>query len=196
MKIADLVANDPGFEAHLEKCVYERVQTLLNDEELLDIYKAFGGQIFRRSSVLYGLNDFLLANKVSGDVCLEIGTCNGLTAAVLSRHFRKVYSVDLFPSSLKSEILKHCGIENVEFIDASSNDEKARFIRSIEFDFAFMDGDHAHDTDLDWSLVKRCGRVLFHEAWKAQPPVWNLVQSLPVDQVVYGAFNMALWRKS
>lgn len=192
-RFQDLVANDPDFEQHLEKCVYERVQNLLNDARLLEIYREFGGEIFRRSSVLYGLDSFLKQNNVSGDTCLEIGTCNGMTAVVLSRYFKHVYSVDIMPSSIKRRILVKFGIDNITFLDAKDNSEKAKIIKSIDFDFAFMDGDHANDTDLDWALVKHCGRVLFHEAWKQQPPVWKLVKSLPANQVKYGAFNMALW---
>jgi len=194
-KFSDLIANDPEFEQHLEKCVYDRMQNLLNDRQLMDIYSRFGGEIFRRSSVLYGLSDFLKENKVQGDTCLEIGTCHGLTAVVLARHFKHVYSVDIMPSDLKRRIIVQTGLENITFLDAKNNDEKAKIIKSVKFDFAFMDGDHAHDTDLDWALVKHCGRVLMHEAWKNQKPVWDLVKSLPKGQVKYGAFNMALWVK-
>ena len=43
-------------------------------------------------------------------------------------------------------------------------------------------------------LVKRCGRVLFHEYWPLQPPVWNLVNSLPVDEVTRAQFDcLAYW---
>jgi len=190
---ADLIAHNEDFEQHLEKCVYERMQNLLNDKQLLEIYQRFGGQIFRRSSVLYGLDEFLKSNGVRGDTCLEIGTCNGLTAVVLARYFKHVYSIDVMPSTIKRQIVVQMGLDNITFLDAADNAEKAKLIKSIDFDFAFMDGDHANDTDLDWALVKKCKRVLIHEAWKHQPPVWKLVKSLPKDQVKYGAFNMALW---
>lgn len=36
---ADLIAHNEDFEQHLEKCVYERMQNLLNDKQLLEIYQ-------------------------------------------------------------------------------------------------------------------------------------------------------------
>jgi hypothetical protein len=67
--------------------------------------------------------------------------------------------------------------------------------RDRQFDFCYSDGDHTHDTYTDFDLVKRCGKVLLHEYWPIQPPVWNLVNSLPANEVVRAAYDcFAYWQ--
>lgn len=180
----------------MEKQVEARVNIVMRDPMLLSVLNKFGGRVFRRSSVFHGLGEFLADQKISGDVCFEIGSWAGLTSAVLSRHFRKVVSIDIVDNPIKREIHEHLGITNVEFIQISHNDDKHKLCKGLHFDFAYMDGNHAEDTELDWELVSRCGRVLFHEYWPFQSPVWELVNSLPESEVVTGGYGLALWDKS
>lgn len=182
----------------MEKQVGARVQTVLSDPMLLSVFERYGAQVFRRSSVFHGLARFLADNKVSGECCFEIGTWNGLTAAVLSRHFRRVVTVDIAHNAIKHEILAHLGITNVECIDIDSNADKPRVLemlrqRGTRIDCAFLDGNHREDTEDDWSMTKHCGRVLFHECWPMQSPVFSLVNSLPQTEVVYGGVGLAMW---
>lgn len=179
----------------LEKMVGDRVNTLVSDKELFAIHQRFGGAIFRRSSVYHGLDRFLRENEVSGDSCFEVGTWNGLTAVILSRYFKHVTTVDIAHNGIKHQIAEFLGRKNIEFIDIDSNADKPQAFRSRSFDFAYLDGDHANDTDFDWRLAKDSGRVLFHECWNFQRPVWELVQSLPKDEVTRGGFGLALWRR-
>ncbi len=179
----------------MEKQVGHRVQALLGDPVLLAVYEKFGIAPFRRSSVFHGLGRFLRQRKVSGQCCFEIGTWNGLTAAVLSRFFERVVTVDIAHNELKHEILLHLGITNVECIDIKDNAHKAQVAKNTKFDFAYLDGDHAHDTESDWELTKGCGRVLFHECWPFQEPVWQRVNMLPPEEVHYGGAGLALWEQ-
>lgn len=179
-----------------EKIIQDRIQIVLDDPAMLKVLQKFGGGVFRRSSVFHGLARFLTKQQIKGDVCFEIGSWNGLTALVLSRHFRKVVSVDIAHNDVKWKIAKHVGVTNVEFVDIADNPEKAQVALRTKFDFAFIDGNHADDTQGDFDLVKRCGRVMFHEVWRHQQPVWNLVKSLPESEVTYGGVCFALWRKS
>lgn len=178
----------------MEKQVQDRVQILLTDPLLLKAYQRFGGDAFRRSSVFHGLGRFLAEQEIAGEVCFEIGTWNGLTAAVLSRHFKRVVTVDIAHNELKHQLLDYLQIDNVDCIDIGNNTEKAELASRLDFDFAYLDGDHAHDTADDWAITKKCGRVLFHECWPFQRPVFDLVQSLPDAEVTYGGAGLALWR--
>lgn len=178
----------------MEKQVGDRVQTVLTDPQLLKVYEKFGGAPFRRSSVFHGLAKFMTEQNVRGRLCFEIGTWNGLTAVVLSRFFEQVVTVDIAHNPARAEILDYLGIRNVRCVDIRDNAEKAAVARDLRFDFAYMDGDHANDTETDWQLTRRGGRVLFHEVWPFQPPVWELVNRLPHDEVVYGGAGLALWR--
>lgn len=178
----------------MEKQVVRRVQTILTDPQLLKVFERYGGEPFRRSSVFHGLDQFLRESKVRGRLCFEIGTWNGLTALVLSRFFDQVVSVDIAHNPLKHELLDYAGVKNVTCIDIADNDEKAAVARDLAFDFAYLDGDHANDTELDWSMTKPCGNVLFHECWPWQAPVFELVNRLPPNEVTLGGAGLALWR--
>lgn len=177
----------------MEKQVGDRLQVILRDPQLLSVFQTFGGEVFRRSSVFHGLGRLLEENKVRGRLCFEVGTWNGLTAVVLSRFFDRVVTVDIAHNELKHQIIKHLGIQNITCIDIADNAEKADVASKTTFDCAYLDGDHAHDTESDWQLAKRCGRVVFHEVWPFQLPVWNLVHSLPPQQVTFGGAGLALW---
>lgn len=183
----------PLWNSAMEKQVGARLDIVMSDPQLTDVYQTFGGSCFRRSSVFHGLGKFLAEHNVRGDTCFEIGTWNGLTSVLLSRHFRRVVSVDIVSNALKHKILAHLGITNVECIDIDGNADKPQVLKDLQFDFAFMDGNHADDTEADFDLVKKCGRVLFHEVWPHQSPVWELVHSLPARQVTHGGFCFALW---
>lgn len=180
----------------LEKVVNTRIECILSDPYLFEIYKQFGMPYLRRSSVFHGLGTFLKDNNVKGKVCLEVGTWNGLTAAILSRHFELVVSLDIAHNKEKYAVIHHLGLKNIKCIDIEDNNEKAKIIKKHSFDFAYLDGNHEHDTFFDWGLVKHCGRVLFHEAWPHQKPVWELLESLPKGQVIHGGDGLALWDKT
>jgi len=187
-------------DMHAEKEIARRMQVFLRDHEFVSIAKEFGGDVFRRSSALYGLHDFLDACSVRADVCIEIGSWNGITAQVLSRFCNSVISIDVVNNQDKYLIDAYVSSlrgrkSRIEFVNCSK-ENVASVIASRKFDFAFMDGDHAKETQGNWESVRHCGSVLFHEVWPSQPPVWALVQSLPQSEVKYGAFNFALWRKT
>lgn len=176
-----------------QKLFLEHVYALHNDPVLLSIFQKYGIGCFRRSSVLRNFDRFLEKVDFSGDCCVEIGTRHGLTALVLSRRFNKVISIDNTPNELKHEILKFTGIKNVEYIDCKDNAHKAEIIKSLKFDAAYVDADHAKDTYADFELVQECGRVLFDEFWPDQPAVWRLVNSLYDSGEVQSDWNFAVW---
>lgn len=182
------------FKKKVEALVNERLHHILDDKDMLSLYQTFGAGIFRRSSIFHNLNRFLIKNNIKGKTCLEIGTFHGITAVVLSRYFEHVISVDVLDSKYKQPVLDHLGIKNVEFRLVADNTAKAELVKNLKFDFAYMDGDHENDTRLDWELTKGCGTVLFHEYWQEQPPVWDLVNSLPQHEVKI-AGCLALWKR-
>lgn len=166
---------------------------------LKKVLAEFGKMAFARSAACMEFENFLWRINPRVDTCLEIGTYQGITALVLSQFFRQVIcvSVDTDKSRIiKRDIVEFLEIKNIHFIDADNNAEKRKAIEGLKFDFAFSDGDHVNDTVEDFNLVKRCGRVLFHEFWPLQPPVHNLVMSLPRDEVTFAHFDcFAYWEK-
>lgn len=137
---------------------------------------------------------------------LEIGTYRGCTAAELSQYCERVVTMDLFhgtaeidePSIGRQELWEGLGIKNIELVLVNDDAEKSRHIDALDFDFAFVDG--AHDLEsvkLDFQLVKRCGRVLFHDYYAVDDgrntrDVFRFVNSIAHGRVaVFGIF--ALW---
>jgi SAM-dependent methyltransferase len=165
----------------------------------------FGAEAFRRCSVMMEFEAFLrsvLDTHVGREAamkmtCLEIGSYNGISALVLAQYFRRVVcvSIDDRPGELlKHRIVAALGLENIDFVDAENNDEKAEIIHGLDFQFCYQDGDHLNDTHGDFDLVKRCGRVLLHEYWPLQPAVWNLVNELPQEEITRAQFDcLAYW---
>lgn len=174
-----------------EKRFYDRFWALLSDRQLMQVFEKFGPEAFRRSSVLEGFETFIKAQNFKGKTCVEIGTLKGLTACVLARYFERVVTVDIIDDPQKREIATMLGITNIAFVNVRNNAEKAEVIEAVNFDAAYVDGDHAHDTETDFALVSRCGRVLFHEYWPAQPAVVAQVGKLNGNVVTHG--KMALW---
>jgi hypothetical protein len=177
-------------ELDQEKLFYERFWALLSDRQLMAVFERYGPAAFRRSSVLEGFERFIRASGFKGKTCVEIGTLKGLTAIVLARYFERVVTIDIVDDPQKREIASLLGVHNIEFHTVTDNAEKAKRIALLEFDGAYVDGDHARDTDSDFALVRRCGQVLFHEHWPAQPAVVNLAASLS-KVTTQGKF--ALW---
>ena len=183
------------WSSEIEKQVGDRVQMMLCDPYLFEAYREFGAETLRRSSVFHGLDRFMTERGIRGRSCFEVGTWNGLTAAVLSRYFDRIVTVDIAHNPLKHQVLRHLGITNVTCVDITDNAEKAQVWKKYggDFDFAYLDGDHANDTETDFDMLKGCERVLFHEAWPWQDPVWSLIHRLPRDEVVHNGLGLALW---
>lgn len=179
----------------MEKQVGARIQIILDDPQLLKVYEHFGAKFFRRSSIFHGLDRMLRDNEVHGGTCFEIGTWNGLTALILSRYFKRVVTCDIVDNVEKYALFELLGVKNIECHLISDNEQKAALAKKTRFDFAYLDGDHAHDTDSDFAITKHCGAVLMHEAWPWQDPVWSLIHRLPADHVRHGGTGLALWRR-
>lgn len=180
-------------ELDQEKLLYERFWTLLNDRQLMTVFERFGPEAFRRSSVLEGFEAFIKPRAFTGHTCIEIGTLKGLTAIVLARYFERVVTIDVVDDPQKREIAALLDVKNIAFVTVRNNAEKADVISAVKFDAAYLDGDHARDTDSDFALVQRCGRVLFHEHWNEQPAVIRLIASLRTGRSVETNGKWALW---
>ena len=169
------------------------------DRYMKEILREFGPEAFTRSSACMEFDRFLRRIGAKGHTCLEIGTYHGITAVMLSKYFKRVIcvSVDVrVRNLLKHSICSHLGIRNILFHDVMNNVEKEAVVSGMDFDFCYVDGDHLNDTRTDFELVKRCGRVLFHEYWPLQVPVWNLVNSLPKEEVTVADVDcFAYWQR-
>lgn len=174
------------------------------------IVALYGHRILRRSalSIRAGAGVFkrVLEGKGYG-TALEIGTHRGVAAAEMAQYVDQVVTIDLKFGRLeqlgetfnREAFWESLGISNILSILVDNDAQKASIVQRLRFDFAFIDG--AHDTAsvaLDFELVKRCGRVLFHDydrrGVRGKDDVCDFVDALPKDEVeILDIF--ALWTK-
>lgn len=161
-------------------------------------------RLFRRSALNIrdgaGVFDALLGGRKYKTI-LEIGTYRGLSAAYLSQFCDKVITIDLKHGRMergndafdRQAFWAGLGITNIDLHLVDSNEDKARLIAGLDFDFAFIDGDHiAPGPAIDFDLVKRCGAVLFHDYDRGND-VQKFVDTLPREQIeIMDIF--AFWR--
>jgi hypothetical protein len=152
------------------------------------IYDKYGAEIFRRSTIPIDRGDIVIEKCMNKEprvkTALEIGTWNGIPAACLAQYCDKVVTIDIEDQDDKYGLWDYLGIsDKIDFHLVKNESEKEELISSLDFDFCYMDGAHASYTYSDWMMVRGCGRVIFHEYWTKQKPVWQLVNSLPKKEI-------------
>lgn len=163
----------------------------------------FPWDIFGRSSMFYARGELAVAHAFRdrrADVALEFGTYNGVATAVLAQYAKRVITIDikhdLVPPENKFEVWRRLGInDRIRSFIVNNETEKENLVRDLAFDFAYLDGNHFNYTYSDWMMTRHCGRILFHEYWERQPPVWDLVNSLPKEEVRPIGMNFAYWER-
>lgn len=117
---------------------------------------------------------------------LEIGTWRGLGTAVLAHYADTVATVDIAYYGEAANLWLAFGIlPKIDYYVVRGNEEKSFVLADLDFDFAFVDGDHKYnEIALDFELVKKCGRVLFHDyGMDHLPDVTDFVDTLPRREV-------------
>lgn len=171
------------------------------------IVELYGPSILRKSALNIRGGAGVFERVLSGKgyrTALEIGTYRGVSAAEMAQYCDRVVTIDLCNGRLEQNgeafdrraLWESLGVRNVELRLVEDDAEKAAVIRSLEFDFAFVDGAHDETVRNDFELVKRCGRVLFHDYdSRGQPTldyVFDFVNTLPKEEIkVMDIF--ALW---
>jgi hypothetical protein len=181
-----------GEEIPREKIKYisdeiQKLDPAKMNEVVKKIYDKFKVEIFRRSAtpLMFGdkaLDYFMKGKKIN--VALEIGTYNGISTSLMSEYADHVITIDILDNKIKYKVWDYLGIRHkIFFYHIKNEDEKEKLIKGLNFDFCFIDGDHCHYTYSDWMMARKCGKVLFHEYWEKQYPVWDLVRSLPKEEI-------------
>jgi len=166
---------------------------------------AFAAREFIRKSVLSASDGLSVFRQVLGGGrfkrALEIGTYRGVSSALLAQFCESVVTVDLVEGKMERDrqvfdrvrFWEAMGIGSIDLRLVTSDREKAKLIDGLEFDFAFVDGDHEGDGPRrDFELVRRCGTVLFHD-YAGDNGVVRLIDRLPKGEVeIIDMF--ALWR--
>lgn len=112
---------------------------------------------------------------------IEIGTYNGISAAVLSEYAEKVYTFDVNVRSEAGTVMDFLGIKNV--IRLKSDPVKiAEILASENVTLCFIDGEHYFGQPRkDYEIVKSCKNILFHDYQEPFKDVREICDSLPVE---------------
>jgi SAM-dependent methyltransferase len=127
---------------------------------------------------------------------LEIGTFRGPSTALLAHYADHVTTIDIQPYYESVPVWVYFGVgHKIQAVIVDGNDSKAELIGTLDFDFAFVDADHMYEgAKLDFNLVKKCGRVLFHDYGDPRFGITKLVDELPRTEVTIDA-PFAYWEK-
>ncbi len=165
-----------------------------------------GGEgIFRRSALKVADGAQHIEHILRGGRrhIVEIGTFRGVSTAFFARFAPRVTTIDLrhgqvermYPNHNRRAFWSGMGANNIDMHLVRNEQQKVDLIAGLDFDFAFVDGDHRMpQVKHDFDAVKRCGTVLFHDFDPEHPNgVTEFVKTLPTNEVeVMGIF--ALWR--
>ena len=179
------------------------------------IINLYGPGMLKRSALNIrgggGVFEWALAGQ-NYRTALEIGTYRGVAAAEIAQYCERVITIDLKHGQLERNgdhfdrvaFWRALGIDNIELRLVADDDEKLALVSTLDFDFAFIDGAHDRTVADDFALVKRCGRVLFHDAddnrQRSHKPgasncVYEFIATLPPEQVEFRDI-FAMWSAS
>jgi len=181
------------------------IETISIHDRIIALY---GEMVLRKSALNIRAGAGVIPWAMQGKgyrTAVEIGTYRGCATAEMAQYCARVVTFDLAHGRLEQNaerwdrdaFWRSLGVHNVGFVPVRDDTEKARWLRNMDFDFAFVDG--AHDrasVALDFELVRKCGRVLFHDADDNGPgranDVFEFLQTLPKDELIYKDI-FALW---
>jgi predicted O-methyltransferase YrrM len=152
-----------------------------------DVVKRFGEE-FRFGSFLSEDKELIfreLLKRLKPKIALEIGTCYGLSSAIISDYADKVYTIDITYFGQRQPIWDFLAIGNKVIPFVTPNAGKQMLCSLLDYDFAFIDGGHSlEDVKLDWENISpRCDRILFDDVSKDFPHVLEFVNSIPTDKI-------------
>jgi predicted O-methyltransferase YrrM len=158
-----------------------------------------------RKSALNNAGSEIFERLLSGGMyrrVLEIGTYRGITAALMAQYVGHVTTIDLSHGKMqwddqifdRHKLWSALGAKNIKLQLVDNDAHKAALVPTLDFDFAYIDGDHTYrGVSLDFDLVRRCGAVLFHDC-SPGTPVEKLVATLPQEQVTITDNIFAFWQ--
>ena len=116
---------------------------------------------------------------------VEIGTWQGVSAAILAEHAGSVITLDIVQRPEPERVWKFFGVQDrVHQMIVESDEKKAAVLRHLDFDMAFIDGDHSRSKVLlDFAICRaRCKTILFHDWPYAVPSGCPLPQSYDLSK--------------
>jgi len=180
---------------------------------MIDVYEYARKNKFTAHSAICNTEFRDIFKNISINSVVEIGTYKGISAAYIAQFANKVYTFDIvdYPEKYKNwdilgvndkmffYVVKSRYEDNIakNFSGTFSKNNGAVDIKfildEIDFDFAFIDGEHTYrDVKADFELVKRCGRVLFHDV----VPEFRFINKFVKELNIKLIGNVAYWEET
>jgi len=131
--------------------------------------------LFRGSGSATMEKDFIeFFPNIKINTVVEIGTYRGMSAAYIADFAEKVHTFDIVDYPEKYKMWDDLGVaDKIIFHLIKGESDIKEILEIIDFDFAFIDGNHSYENvKADFKLVKRCGRVLFHDVYPRKVSQW------------------------
>ena len=103
---------------------------------------------------------------------LEIGTWQGVSAAILAEHADSVITLDIESRPEPEQVWAMFGVQDkIHRMIVANDEQKAAVVRCLDFDMAFIDANHDRQhVWLDFAITReKCGNILFHDYPYAVP---------------------------
>lgn len=145
------------------------------------------------------------------NIAVEIGTYKGLSASYIAQFANEVHTFDVTDFSEKYKIWKDLEVIDKIFFYVIKGRDKEGVVKNfkgvvpknknakdikmildkLEFNFAFIDAFHDYkNVKADFELVKKCGRVLFHDIEPEFKGVHKFANEIGVKTVFH---NVGYW---
>lgn len=172
------------------------------------IEELMGTGYVKGSMVRHEQNALVLLRLLKPRMVVEIGTHWGNSAVFWATHCECVVTFDIFHSAKAFELWEKAGLnDRIANVQIRDDRAKAKLLSSLDFDFAFVDGEHTADAvRRDFECVRKASAVLFHDYKPADgeyaactnqryPELAAYLDTLRPKVLVFGprSSRMALW---
>jgi len=117
---------------------------------------------------------------------VEVGTYFGISTAILAS-ICTVYTFDIKYYSETEHVwnkFKTIIDGNIFYYIVENSDKTKEILKNISFDFAFVDSVHDYENaKIDFEVVKKCGRVLFHDNNDTFPGVAKFCEEIGAKKI-------------
>lgn len=146
------------------------------------LIEKFGGVINHMSCIYLNDGENVLRyflDKVNPQKVVEIGTYQGVSAAIISEYAKEVITIDIVDKPLREEIWDFLEVEGITFYKVNSDSQKKRLIESANADMVFIDGEH-FDGELakDYEMSKDSPAILIHDYAPAFREVYDFCNNI------------------
>ena len=153
------------------------------------ICEEFGSNILFWSALSFPRGEEIIRKFMSKspmEFALDLGTAKGVTAALMTQYAHRVYTLDRREVLVTRVMWDKYGLDKkIIFKKVPDNRQKIALIKTINFDFAFIDDQHDYEgVEMGFEATKKCGRVLFHDYSDEWPEVKAFIDTLPKDEIM------------